>query len=492
MARRGDQPTREARRKWLHWVPLAFSQKLLLLLLIAAVVPTAISVLAFDWIMRQYESDRTAYDGASLGGVLAANLADHIEDGWTRGDRVLMDYLATDDSIAFICVTDATGRPIHMSVHDARAWDAYSDYQHDSLAKGRLDVSRQVVVGAIGENMVIRTVPIQPQESMAKGLSNDKLNAKGFVVLGIHDVTFAAAAKDYQLAQVIIAGGTVLLIAPLILLAYLFWTRPLRLLRTSVRKLADGQAPTPMYVSDVDDIGKLVCEVNRMTGSVLAAQRQLRDTNVNLESMVEQRTIELREVVRELEHLSTTDAMTGLANRRAFYKQLERDFARAQAFGSELSVLMVDLDRFKQVNDQFGHDVGDEVIIAAGAAIKAHCDTNMLPARLGGDEFVVLIRHLPLQECREMAEKLGRAFAAQVELLLARFDGAPRVTMSQGLALRSMSDVSTGEALVAQADVALYRSKSRGRSCLSVFDRSMAPAEPQNVRDATEGHMEAA
>jgi diguanylate cyclase (GGDEF)-like protein len=472
-------------------VPLTFPQKLLMLLLLAVVTPTALSVLAFSEIMRSYMEDRSLYDGRSLGGVLATNLSGRVDGGWGRADRVLMDYLAADDSVAFICVTDRDGRPIHMSVHDPSVWEAYADSQRESFNRGYLDVSRDVAIGAAGDGLVIRTVPIYAPGEAATGQPNEPADHEGYVVLGTHDVSFLAAARRFQLTHILLSAAVTILLAPLILLAYFRWSQPLRHLRANVIKLADGKAPLAIEAKEDDDIGRLVSAVDRMAGSVIAAQRQLRDTNTNLESIVQQRTIELREAVRELEQLSTTDVLTGLANRRAFYRQLENDYAHAAAYRGELGLLMMDLDGFKQINDTYGHDVGDDVLITVGEAIMSCSDSNMTPARLGGDEFVILIRHLSVQECSDIAASISEAFAALLADRLSRFDPIPAVTLSLGLASLRDSNAEGGEILMAMADIALYRAKSRGRSCLVVYDESMARSRREGRR-ATDDHMEAA
>jgi len=473
-------------------VPLTFGQKLLMLLLVAIVMPTAISVLAFGAIMQTYLDGRSEHDGASLGNVLARSLADHFDKGWTRGDRVLMDFLASDDSIAFICVTDSAGRPIHMSVQDAPVWEGYTAAQARLFSDGMLDVSRRVTVSHEGDGAVIRTIPIHQGDNAAAALLDQTIEPLGYVVLGVHDISLAAAARQYQLTQVLIAGAAAVLLAPIILWCFARWTRPLRHLRASVLKMTDGLAPDPLYVKEDDDVGRLVAAVNRMAGTVLATQRQLRETNFNLEGIVQQRTTELREAVRELEQLSTTDVLTGLANRRAFYGALERDFARATAFRGELGVLMIDLDGFKQVNDTLGHDAGDEVLITAAQAIMCHCDANMTPARLGGDEFVVLFRHLSRDECRAIALQISSAFSSMVNDMASQQPGHPLVTMSLGLAMLRETEAIGGDVLVAMADVALYRAKSLGRSQLVMFDPNMHAARSGDMTGDDADRMEAA
>ena len=483
MKTREQAPVLQHRPRWFHWVPLTFPQRLLVLLLLAVVTPAALSVLAFGEIMRSYKEDRSTYNGRTLGEILATTLSGRVDGGWTRADRVLLDYLAADDTVAFICVVNAEGRPVHMSVHDSSAWDTYLASQRESYVRGYLDVTRRVSVSGSSDGLIVHAVPIHsPDQSDSVALGNP-IEAEGYVVLGILDISFRAAARQYQTAQLITSGIVTVVIAPLILFAYRRWTGPLRQLRANVMKLADGKPPGPISLKHDDDIGRLCVAVDRMAGSVIAAQRQLRDANFNLEGLVKQRTIELREAVRELEQLSTTDVLTGLANRRAFYRQLEDDYARAAAYRGELSILMIDLDGFKQVNDSFGHDAGDEVLITVAEAIMSCCDGNMTPARLGGDEFVVLIRHVSVPECCAIAERMCETFAKLIASRLSRFANPPVVSMSQGLASLRESNARGGDELMAMADRALYGAKSGGRSRLVVFEQAMALARTDAPND---------
>lgn len=444
------------------------------LLLLAAVTPTALSVLAFNEIMRSYMHDRSVYDGRSLGRILATCLSGRVTSGGSQTDRVLMDYLAADDTVAFICVTDADGRPVHMSVHESAAWDTFAATQQGSLASGTIDLQRAIALHTLGDSLFVRTVPIYGPDGDEPAQPGAEELPEGFVVLGLHDVPFFAAGKRYQLMQVMIAVGVAIGLVPLIMLAYSRWTQALRQVRGNVLRLADGEAPLPIDARGDDEIGRLVRAMDFMAGSVLAAQQQLRDTNTNLEGMVQQRTIELREAVRELEQLSTTDVLTGLANRRAFYHHLEDDFARAASYHRDLCIVMIDLDGFKQVNDTLGHDVGDEVLITVAEAIMSETDSTMTAARLGGDEFVVIMREQPASTCCQRAERMSAAFASLLAQRMAKFDGPPPVSMSMGLASVHEAKPASGEELMAMADMALYRAKALGRSRLVMFDKTMS------------------
>jgi len=161
---------------------------------------------------------------------------------------------------------------------------------------------------------------------------------------------------------------------------------------------------------------------------------------------------------------ATRDPLTGLHNRRAVSVNLAQQAARARARGEPLSVGMADLDRFKLVNDAFGHPVGDEVLrIAAKRMSGALRGGGDLLARYGGEEFLFLLPGAPLDQAREVAERLRAAVAATP--FGAEGHTIP-VTVSVGVAaLRADEDAT---ALIARADAALYRAKGAGRDCVEV------------------------
>ncbi len=167
----------------------------------------------------------------------------------------------------------------------------------------------------------------------------------------------------------------------------------------------------------------------------------------------------LREVVRQEHHRATHDALTGLANRQAYEERAQMEFGRWKRYGHPLSVLVVDVDRFKAVNDQYGHLAGDKVLrLVAQSLQKAVREADFL-ARYGGEEFVVILPQTALDGAILVAEKLRSEVAASPF----HFSGQPvPITCSIGVSeLRSGDE---WEALVERADQALLRAKREGRN----------------------------
>ena len=160
--------------------------------------------------------------------------------------------------------------------------------------------------------------------------------------------------------------------------------------------------------------------------------------------------------------LSYSDPLTGIPNRRHLFTRLEQEVSRSLRFGDELTVLMIDLDLFKQINDAHGHAVGDAVLRGVAVALQRNVRKVDMVARYGGEEFVVVLPRIARAEALDVAEKLRRVVAATP--LPAPAGAAPvHVTISVGMASFGQ-DATDVAALIEKADIALYEAKHAGRN----------------------------
>ncbi len=174
----------------------------------------------------------------------------------------------------------------------------------------------------------------------------------------------------------------------------------------------------------------------------------------------------LRRAEARLAHLGLHDALTGLPNRRLLMDRLEHALLR-HARGVPVALLFVDLDRFKLVNDSFGHDVGDQLIIDAAARMTAVTRATDTVARLGGDEFVVLCEDTDIRAATQLAERIVTAFQAPVQV----HDLELRVTASVGIT--AAREHHRPADLLREADSAMYLSKDEGRNRSSRFEAGL-------------------
>ena len=186
-----------------------------------------------------------------------------------------------------------------------------------------------------------------------------------------------------------------------------------------------------------------------------------------LQEELEERERQLLEVNERLRHMSRTDALTGLENRRSIEKQLDGMFAHGERLSEPLSCVMCDLDRFKSVNDEHGHQAGDAVLKQFAGILKREAREIDSVGRYGGEEFIVLLPGTVLDAAVTFAERVRK----QIEAHTFVFDGGSiRRTVSIGVAGWPHPRVTHSDGLVRAADDALYVAKETGRNCVIRFD----------------------
>lgn len=189
-----------------------------------------------------------------------------------------------------------------------------------------------------------------------------------------------------------------------------------------------------------------------------------------------------RRISERLVELAERDELTGLYNRRRFHEELEHLLADAARRGTEVGLLAFDLDGFKPVNDSFGHQAGDEVLVGLAAAVGRIVRRNEMFFRVGGDEFALLVPASTASGLQELAHRLVEAVAA----LHFRFGGSTvGVTASVGIA-RFPDNAADAESLIAAADEALYLSKSKGRNRATVSARQRGESARMPVSSSDE------
>ncbi|MCC6156458.1 MAG: GGDEF domain-containing protein [Deltaproteobacteria bacterium] len=179
-------------------------------------------------------------------------------------------------------------------------------------------------------------------------------------------------------------------------------------------------------------------------------------------SQLARRTHELEVARREREVAASTDSLTGALLRRAMEPLFDREIARAERRGHPLSAVVLDLDRFKSVNDTYGHGVGDRVLRGLAETARQVLRPYDLFGRMGGEEFLIVLPHDAIEDARALAERLRAKLESTP---IAAGDGRTlRVTASFGVATRGAGSGATREDLIAEADARLYEAKGAGRN----------------------------
>lgn len=170
---------------------------------------------------------------------------------------------------------------------------------------------------------------------------------------------------------------------------------------------------------------------------------------------------------RLLTDLSNIDPLTGVANRRVFNERMEYEIQRAQRYGSELSMILFDLDMFKNINDKHGHIAGDSVLVNVARILSANTRKVDLVSRYGGEEFSIILPETSIENATAIAEKIRVAACTQSHV----FNGIElSVTLTGGVAVWSSNEFRGMSDFVNAADAALYKGKRSGRNRIEIYE----------------------
>ena len=225
--------------------------------------------------------------------------------------------------------------------------------------------------------------------------------------------------------------------------------------------LAPGAEPSLMAVRTRTKSGKIIW--------VEVSARVLRDpgTLEPLETIIILRDITERKMLEEkLSSLALTDELTGLANRRAFDQALDREWKRTLREGSQISLLLLDVDFFKSFNDKYGHQVGDDCLRAIAITLRTALRATDIPARYGGEELAIILPSTDAPGAVEVAEKV-RAAIEDLKFTPSQPEAGTSATASIGVATalaRFGGTTRMPESLLLAADTALYKAKREGRN----------------------------
>lgn len=286
--------------------------------------------------------------------------------------------------------------------------------------------------------------------------------------------TLVYAARDTMATAV--APGEVwrfftglLLIAATGLLLGLLWLQqkvvaPLTsLTRQSRAGLGDKPAAADL-VGRHDEIGELARALAEMHRNLHESQQRAARLERSVDDRVAAETQRITRELRQVEKKIWTDPLTHLGNRRLFDEKFAEIFNAQRDARQDLSIVMIDVDHFKNLNDTLGHQAGDEVLAFIGELLKQGLREQDLAIRYGGDEFVLILPSVSSEQAHNIAERTIRMFAQQAKLLRVQ----PSPSMSAGIASLRTHQATTPQGLLETADRALYEAKHRGRGQVAV------------------------
>jgi diguanylate cyclase (GGDEF)-like protein len=258
--------------------------------------------------------------------------------------------------------------------------------------------------------------------------------------------------------------------------------RPIEKLSDWARRFAEGQDELEVpELTSRDEIGLLARTLTDMRRQLRRRKAELQQANRDLVD----RNSRLQQANEVLNQLSITDGLTKLHNHRFFQDHLTREIKRVTRSGEPLSMLLTDIDDFKQLNDRFGHAAGDELLTRIAQILVDSVRDSDLVARYGGEEFVVLALGCDLRAAEALAEKIRTAIA-ESSFILDDSLRPLRVTVSVGVA----SFRGNRKRFFQRADEALYRAKSQGKNCVVVEHDDSEPArdpDPDEIPEDPNG-----
>ncbi|HEV7416068.1 MAG TPA: GGDEF domain-containing protein [Tianweitania sediminis] len=237
-------------------------------------------------------------------------------------------------------------------------------------------------------------------------------------------------------------------------------------------KTQDGLRSTQALTQDI--LQKIVGIITNATASTIDQGQQTFASMLDKSAELEK----VKSSLEEYKRLADTDALTQLFNRRAFDTALARLFG-SPSLRSNAALLLADIDRFKEVNDRFGHPVGDQILQIVAGILRAHGGQRAMVSRTGGEEFALLLDKTTTEAAAAFAEQIRRSIEETPFVNKANASSYGRITISIGLCMGSQAEGAAD--LYSKADRALYMSKVKGRNRVSVY------GEQAEVRESVPG-----
>ncbi|GAA0791729.1 putative bifunctional diguanylate cyclase/phosphodiesterase [Marinobacterium sediminicola] len=420
----------------------SLKRKLLVLLMVISCSVLLLATLGFavsDWISSRGELyDRMRSQGSLIGNNTLAALV----FGDTDAAQQTLATLSGEDNVVAAALFDHSGQ-------------SFATYRRGSVSlpealpkrtTGELDGVLYILQPVIHDHETIGHIMILSELSNWQQQQVQRM----MVVLGLFLVSVLVASILSDVAQGVVTGPI------------------LNLARTARRITETRNYELRAEKLSQDEIGNLADDFNEMLNQIQLRDEELRSIQAHLEEKVQERTAELEELTRQLEHQAFHDTLTELSNRATFDNNLITAIHYAQRHKSQLAVMFLDLDRFKEINDTLGHGIGDKLLIEMSARLRNCLRESDNLARLGGDEFAVLLMDASVDGAAEVAQKLVKAISHP-----ANIDGYHlQVSTSIGISLFP-EDGTEASALLKNADTAMYHSKELGGNQFNFYVTEM-------------------
>jgi diguanylate cyclase (GGDEF)-like protein len=297
----------------------------------------------------------------------------------------------------------------------------------------------------------------------------------GNQILGAVAVGISTESMDKKITILTVQSSLLALVTIVVGIGLSSWlgrqiSNPLSELVDITAEMAKEDVFIRVKIQSNDEVGQLGKSFNQMTASIQDREIKLRKLAAGLEQSVKERTTELRLQNKQLERIAIEDPLTGIYNRRYFFDLAAKEVERAKRYGNPLSVVILDADNFKTMNDTYGHLIGDQILSNLATLCLDNIRSLDIIARYGGEEFVILMPEASTQDAQKTAERL-RKLVAETSMVSGALD--VMITISLGVASWENQDRELNfNALLARADQALYQSKEMGKNRVSVWQEN--------------------
>jgi diguanylate cyclase (GGDEF)-like protein len=423
---------------------LGFRARLLLAATLPAVMVVALLLIGF---LDRHTADLEQALG-DRGRAVARQMGTAAEFPLFAGNREALDQLVSaarggDNQIKGAALLDSDGQ-LHASSGEFSVWTP------------QLDGVEQVV----GGDPLIVVIPINRSTASVDDIyaetalapTSKKAELLGYAVLELSREALESQRRDMLWRVLAITAGALVLAAVLSTMIAGSVTRPIEHISEVVARIKGGELSARTLATASGVLEPLAAGINDMAERIAFTQEDLRHKVVLA-------TEELRQQKEAAEYAARVDTLTGVANRRAFDEIAESEVQRALRYGTAVSLIMIDLDHFKTINDSYGHQAGDAVLVTFARTITEAVREVDVVGRWGGEEFLVLLPGTGATEALRAAERM-RGALAQCDL---RLQGRRiRFTASFGVAEFIPAELSL-YSLLDRLDAALYRAKAAGR-----------------------------
>ena len=268
-----------------------------------------------------------------------------------------------------------------------------------------------------------------------------------------------------QLHKTFLIIGAILILVNILIVYWISkqFSKPIENLVEIANLIKDGNEQIEFNVSTkISEISLLSNSLKTMLNSLISKKHQLENMNTILEHKVQERTEELERINQDLKLFARIDALTGINNRLAANERLKEEFLKMKRNKVSYSLALIDIDYFKKVNDNYGHEVGDIVLKYIAQILKDNTRVTDFVARFGGEEFIFIFTEITQNSAFKIAEKIRNVVESST------IPHVNKITLSIGISSASFNDENEDVA-VKKADLALYKAKNEGRNKVILF-----------------------